>query len=83
MARGVVGLPEPAETVLAADVPDLQVDGRVGRREGDGRDILADGGDGLEVWVGGRVGAFYLFEERSFSCIVEAEEEDGVLCSCW
>lgn len=64
--------------MLAADVPDLQVDGGVGRREGDGGDILADGGDGFEVGVGGGVSGFYLFEEGGFPGVVEAEEEDGV-----
>ena len=64
--------------MLAADVPDLQVDGGVGRGEGDGGDILADGGDGFEVGVGGGVGGFYLFEEGGFPGVVEAEEEDGV-----
>ena len=39
---------------------------------------MADGGDGFEVGVGGRVGGFYLFEERCFAGVVEAEEEDGV-----
>ena len=68
--------------MLAADVPDLQVDGRVGRREGDGGDILADGGDGFEVGVRGRVGAFYLFEEGGFAGVVETEKEDGVFYVC-
>ena len=28
----------------------------------------------------GRICAFYLFEERRFSGIVETEEKDGILC---
>jgi hypothetical protein len=33
--------------MLAADVPYLEVDGRIRRWEGDGSDVLADGGDGF------------------------------------
>jgi hypothetical protein len=51
VARAVVGLPEPAQAVLPADVPDLEVDGGIGRGERDGGDVLADGGDGFEVGV--------------------------------
>jgi hypothetical protein len=80
VARAVVGLPKSAQAVLAADVPDLEVYGGIWGRERDGSDVLADGGDGFEVGVRGRVGGFYLFEERGFSGVVEAEEEDRVLC---
>jgi hypothetical protein len=66
--------------MLAADVPDLQVYGRVWRGQFDGRDILADGGDGFEVGVRWGVGGFYLLEESGFAGVVEAEEEDGVFC---
>ena len=68
--------------MLAANVPYLEVDGGVGRRQGDGRDVLADGGHGPEVRVhGGVVRRFDLFEERRLARIVEPEEEDGVFCS--
>lgn len=66
--------------MLSADIPDLQVDWGIWRRKGDGGDILADGGHRLQIGVRGRVGALYLFEERGFPGVVEAEEEDGVLC---
>lgn len=64
--------------MLAADVPYLQVYGRIWWGELDGRDVLADGGDGLEVGVRGRVGGFNLLEEGGFARVVEAEEEDRV-----
>lgn len=71
-------MPEPAERVLASYVPDLEI--HIG--EGDGRDVLTDGGDGVEFGgCGGGVGAeegFDLFVEGGFAGIVEAEEEDGV-----
>jgi hypothetical protein len=41
--------------MLAADVPYLEVDGRIRGWEFDGCDVLADGGYGFEVWVRGRV----------------------------
>lgn len=59
--------------MLAADVPDLEVDGGIGGREGDGGDVLADGGDGFEVRVERRVGAFYLLEEGGFAGVVEPQ----------
>jgi hypothetical protein len=31
--------------------------------------------------VRGRVGGFYLLEERGFAGVVETEEEDGVFCA--
>lgn len=74
MTGGVITLPEPSQTVLATHVPDLQID----LWEGDGRDILADGGDSFEVWVvGGGDGlvyreGFYVLEEGCFTSIVEA-----------
>ena len=58
--------------MLAADFPYLEVDGRIWRWKGDGSNVLADGGDGLEVGVRGRVGAFYLLDERRLAGIVEA-----------
>jgi hypothetical protein len=52
VAGGVVALPQPAQRVLAAHVPDLEV--HVG--QGYDGEVLADGGDGVELWVGvGRV----------------------------
>jgi hypothetical protein len=64
--------------MLSANVPYLEIYRRIGRWEFDGRDVLADGGHGFEVWVGRGVGGFNLFEERGFAGVVEAEEEDGV-----
>jgi len=43
VAGGVVALPELAERVLAANVPDLEIH----VWQGDGRDILADCWDGF------------------------------------
>lgn len=82
----VVALPEAAEGELAADVPEFEVH----VWEGDGSDVLADGGDGVAgCWVGfvgggggeggggGRVvKGFDLVEESGFAGIVEAKEED-------
>lgn len=62
--------------MLAADVPDLEVH----VVEGDGGDVLADGGDG--GFVGGQgvvVEGFDGGEEGGFAGVVEAEEEDRVL----
>lgn len=64
--------------MLAADVPYLEVDGRVGRGERNGSDVLADGRHGFKVRVEGRVGCFYLFEERGFARVVKAQEQDRV-----
>jgi hypothetical protein len=64
--------------MLPADVPELEVDGRIRRGESERDGILANGGHGLEVGVGGRVGGFDLLEERGFARVVEAEEEDRV-----
>lgn len=61
--------------MLAADVPELEVDGRVWWGKGEGDCVLADGGDGFEVWVRGRVGGFDLLEEGGFAGVVEAEEQ--------
>lgn len=80
VAGGVVGLPELAQRVLAADVPDLEVH----VWENDGGDVLADGGDSFEVGGrggGGAVGVedgFYLLVKGGLACVVEAEEEEGV-----
>jgi hypothetical protein len=60
VAAGVVALPEAAQTMLAANVPYLEVYGRVWRRQFDGRDVLADGGHSFEVRVRGRVRGFDL-----------------------
>lgn len=65
--------------MLAADVPYLEVDGRVWRWEGNGSDILAHSGHGAEVGVGRGICAFYLLEESCFTSIVKAEEQDRVL----
>ncbi len=78
MAATVVALPEAAQAVLTADVPYLEVDGWVWRGESDGSDVLADGGYGFKVRMRGGVGGFYLFEERGFAGVVEAQEEDRV-----
>jgi hypothetical protein len=86
VARRVVALPQAAQAMLAADVPYLEVDGRIRGWEFDGCDVLADGGYGFEVWVRGRVRGFDLFEEGGFAGVVEAEEEDGVFwgaCELW
>ena len=89
VADGVVGGPDVAERVLAADVPDLEVH----VWEVEGGDVLADGWDGgfgggqgvCCVWRrggggGGRVEGFEGVEERCFAGVVQAEEEDGVFC---
>ncbi len=63
--------------MLAADVPDLEVH----VVEGDGGDVLADGGDG--GFAGGWgvvVEGFDGGEEGGFAGVVEAQEQDGVLC---
>jgi hypothetical protein len=63
---------------LPAYVPDFEIH----VWEGDGGDVLADGGDRFEfrVGVGGEVEGFDLFMEGGFAGVVEAEEEDGVFC---
>lgn len=83
MAALVVALPQAAQAHLAADVPELHV--HVG--QGNGRDVLADGGHGLEV--GGRRGGGVGRKERldllvkgCLSGIVEAEEDDRVFWAC-
>ena len=64
--------------MLAAYVPDLEVH----VWKGDCADILADGGDGgFGGGGGGGVEGFDCGEEGCFAGVVEAEEEDGVLCS--
>ena len=63
--------------MLAADVPDLEIH----VREGDGGDVLADGGDGGAGGGGGVVvEGFDGGEEGRFAGVVEAQEQDGVLC---
>ena len=47
MATTIVLLPEPAQTVLAANIPYLEVDGWIGRRERDCSHVLTNGGDGF------------------------------------
>jgi hypothetical protein len=64
--------------MLTAYVPYLEIYWRVWRWKLDCSDILADGRYGLQVGVGGRVCSFYLLEERGFTSIVKAKEEDGV-----
>ena len=78
MAAAVVALPQPSQAVLPADVPELEVDGGIGRGQSERDGVLADGGHGFEVRVRGRVGGFDLLEERGFASVVEAEEEDRV-----
>jgi len=48
--------------------------------EGDGGDILADGGHGLcgWGWMRGVVVGFYGGEEGGFAGVVETEEEDRI-----
>lgn len=58
--------------MLASNVPDLEVDGWIRRRERDSRNVLSYRRDGLEVGVVGAVGGLYLLEQRSFAGIVEA-----------
>jgi hypothetical protein len=61
--------------MLAADVPDLQV--QVGKSNRG--DILPDRGHGFEIGMKVyRVRGFDLFEEGGFAGVIEAEEEDGV-----
>lgn len=63
--------------MLAAYIPDLEIH----VVEGDGGDILANGWDGR--FGGGRgvvVEGFDGGEEGGFAGVVEAEEEDGILC---
>lgn len=79
MRTRIVTLPQSSQTVLAPNIPELEVYRRIWGREGECYGVLADGGDGFQVWVRGCVGRFYLLEERGFACVVEAEEEDGVL----
>lgn len=76
MAAGVIALPQLAQGVLAAHVPQLDVH----VWQGYGRDVLADSGDRLELRLGriGEVHGFDLFVEGRLAGIVEAEEDDGV-----
>lgn len=62
--------------MLAANIPDLEVDvGQV-----DGRDILADGGNGIEFWMEVRAEeGLDLLEQCCLSGVVESEKEDGIL----
>lgn len=77
VADGVVARPHGAQGVLAAHVPDLEVH----VVEGDGGDVLADGRDGGFAGDGGVVvEGFDGGEEGRFAGVVEAEEEDRVLC---
>lgn len=78
VADGVVARPHGSQRVLPAHVPDLEVH----VVEGDGGDVLADGRDGGLGWYGGVVvEGFDGGEEGRFAGVVEAEEEDRVLCS--
>jgi len=65
--------------VLPAYVPDLEIH----VAEIDGRDVLADGGDGFlgGGGGGGEVEGFDGGEEGGLAGVVEAEEEDGVFCT--
>ena len=78
MAAAVVALPQPAQAVLPADVPDLEA------QLGEGHDghVLAHGGHGAGGDGGGAGQEERLDggEERGLAGVVEAEEEDGVLC---
>jgi len=73
----VVGCPHAAEGVLAAYVPDSEIQ----FWKGDCGDVLADGGEGGFLRGGGGGGGVEGFdggEEGGFAGVVEAEEEDGV-----
>lgn len=74
VAGRVVALPEFAQGVLAAYVPDLEV--HVWHR--DRGYVLSDCGHGFElgVGVGGEEERFDLFVEGRFAGIVEAEEKN-------
>lgn len=62
--------------MLAADIPNLEVDvGQV-----DGRDILANGGNGIELWVKVRAEeGLDLLEQCCLSGVVESKKENGIL----
>jgi hypothetical protein len=79
VAAGVVALPQLAQRQLAANIPDLDV--HIGQREG--RDILADGRDRLElgVWVFGQEERLRLFMEGRLAGVVEAEKDDRIFYS--
>lgn len=76
MAGRVIALPELAESVLTADVPDLEVH----VWEGQGGHVLADGGHGVElgIWLAGQEEGLCLLVEGRLAGIVETEEDDGV-----
>ena len=83
VAAAVVAAPQPAQAVLPADVPELEVE----VWQGDGADVLADGRDGggwgwggVCGWGWGQVQGFDLGEEGRFAGVVEAEEDNGVFC---
>lgn len=76
MAATVVILPEPAQSMLSANIPDLEITcAKVYQA-----DVLPDCRDGVQsrvvIWI---VRALDLLEESSFAGIVEPEEQDGVL----
>lgn len=62
--------------MLTADIPNLEVDvGQVNCR-----DILANGGDGIELRVKVRAEeGFDLFEQGCLSSVVESKKENGIL----
>lgn len=76
MAAAVVVLPEPAESMLSANIPDLEVACAKVHQA----DVLPDCRDGVQsrivIWI---VRALDLLEESGFAGIVEPEEQDGVL----
>lgn len=65
--------------MLPTHIPDLEIH----IVEIDQADVLPDGGHGVDFCgtVGWVVEGFDLLEEGGFAGIVEAEEEDGVLCT--
>jgi hypothetical protein len=79
VAATVVRLPEAAQSVLAADVPYLEVDGRVWRWKRECGNVLPNGRNGLQVGVRGCVGCLDLLKERRLAGIVEAKEKDRIL----
>ena len=69
-------MPELAETVLPAHIPDFEVH----VWEGDGGYILSHRGDSFQFWFGVRwvEEGLDIFLQRTFPCVIQTEDEDGV-----